>query len=267
MWRLLLPFLVFLSSNSRGVAAQCVEATGVNASSSSPAADTATRISFKTAVVPRQLVVTWNGYYDVKGHSQLLHHALRTAKMTAAELPEWTIVERDNVATREYPSDFTLVQARCAERQEQDTCIQLFIDRLQLSKLVKSVTLQRQVQRNLLGREAYGNEGLPKRQLSFFDGESAGATNGDSGNEPFLADLLNGDVVPLPSHKQLTSLFEADVLWKKGITGLGVKVAVFDTGLRKNHPHFRRIRDRTNWTNEPVRIFFFFLFGGGGGGG
>ena len=35
-----------------------------------------------------------------------------------------------------------------------------------------------------------------------------------------------------------------------GITGAGVKVAVFDTGLSKKHPHFKRIKERTNWTNE-----------------
>ena len=29
-----------------------------------------------------------------------------------------------------------------------------------------------------------------------------------------------------------------------------MKVAVFDTGLTKSHPHFRKIRERTNWTNE-----------------
>ncbi len=27
-------------------------------------------------------------------------------------------------------------------------------------------------------------------------------------------------------------------------------MAVFDTGLAKSHPHFRKTRERTNWTNE-----------------
>ena len=37
-----------------------------------------------------------------------------------------------------------------------------------------------------------------------------------------------------------------------GFSGEGVKVAIFDTGLAENHPHFKkgRIKDRTNWTNE-----------------
>lgn len=27
-------------------------------------------------------------------------------------------------------------------------------------------------------------------------------------------------------------------------------MAVFDTGLARNHPHFRNIADRTDWTDE-----------------
>ena len=41
---------------------------------------------------------------------------------------------------------------------------------------------------------------------------------------------------------QVTSLFGADVLWAKGYTGSKVKMAIFDTGIRANHPHFRNIK-------------------------
>lgn len=27
-------------------------------------------------------------------------------------------------------------------------------------------------------------------------------------------------------------------------------MAVFDTGLSEKHPHFRNVKERTNWTNE-----------------
>jgi subtilisin family serine protease len=72
---------------------------------------------------------------------------------------------------------------------------------------------------------------------------------------------------------QVPHLFKADYLWERGFTGKthnavtaasgspvltrvvlclgrGVKIAIFDTGLRKDHPHFRHIRERTNWTDE-----------------
>lgn len=41
---------------------------------------------------------------------------------------------------------------------------------------------------------------------------------------------------------QITSLFGADALWGKGYTGAKVKMAIFDTGIRANHPHFRNIK-------------------------
>ena len=50
--------------------------------------------------------------------------------------------------------------------------------------------------------------------------------------------------------RQITNILKADALWSIGITGKGVKVAIFDTGLSKTHPHFKKIKERTNWTNE-----------------
>mmetsp|Transcript_42834 Transcript_42834/g.71281 ORF Transcript_42834/g.71281 Transcript_42834/m.71281 type:complete len:1139 (+) Transcript_42834:55-3471(+) len=49
---------------------------------------------------------------------------------------------------------------------------------------------------------------------------------------------------------QVTALFHAEKLWEKGFTGAGVKIAIFDTGLRQDHPHFRKIMERSNWTDE-----------------
>lgn len=50
--------------------------------------------------------------------------------------------------------------------------------------------------------------------------------------------------------RQLTSMLRADGLWNMHVTGKGIKVAVFDTGLARDHPHFKRVKERTNWTNE-----------------
>ena len=50
----------------------------------------------------------------------------------------------------------------------------------------------------------------------------------------------------------LTGAVGAAALWEKGHSGHGVKTGVFDTGVRSDHPHFRRIKERTNWTHEPT---------------
>lgn len=41
---------------------------------------------------------------------------------------------------------------------------------------------------------------------------------------------------------QVTSLFGAERLWGRGFTGKKVKMAIFDTGIRADHPHFRNIK-------------------------
>lgn len=40
-------------------------------------------------------------------------------------------------------------------------------------------------------------------------------------------------------------------IWRMGFTGKNIKVGVFDTGISKDHPHIRNIRERSNWTSEP----------------
>lgn len=42
----------------------------------------------------------------------------------------------------------------------------------------------------------------------------------------------------------------AESLWQEGLKGQGIKVAVFDTGIRSDHPYFKHIDERTNWTKE-----------------
>ena len=51
-------------------------------------------------------------------------------------------------------------------------------------------------------------------------------------------------------HAALLRLFLLQV-WRLGFRGAGVRVGIFDTGVRLDHPHFSgRIKDRTNWTHE-----------------
>ena len=39
-------------------------------------------------------------------------------------------------------------------------------------------------------------------------------------------------------------------LWDLGYSGHGINVAIFDTGLKEGHPHFKNIAGRTVWTDE-----------------
>jgi len=77
-----------------------------------------------------------------------------------------------------------------------------------------------------------------------FGMEPAGwSGEGGASREPTGRALLQGGVVG-------ANELGASRVWGDGFTGKGVRVAVFDTGVRADHPAFRRIRERTNWTSE-----------------
>ena len=50
--------------------------------------------------------------------------------------------------------------------------------------------------------------------------------------------------------RQISQVLRAQLLWELGINGNGAKVAIFDTGLAASHPHFKNIKERTDWTDE-----------------
>mmetsp|Transcript_52022 Transcript_52022/g.130630 ORF Transcript_52022/g.130630 Transcript_52022/m.130630 type:complete len:919 (-) Transcript_52022:666-3422(-) len=54
-------------------------------------------------------------------------------------------------------------------------------------------------------------------------------------------------------YTQVPYLMNADYLWDRMHTGKGVKVAIFDTGLAADHPHFGNVASRTDWTDENTR--------------
>jgi membrane-bound transcription factor site-1 protease len=55
---------------------------------------------------------------------------------------------------------------------------------------------------------------------------------------------------PGPSNRALlaaaapgvAAALDAPALWERGITGAGVRVGIFDTGVRGDHPHIKNIR-------------------------
>lgn len=49
----------------------------------------------------------------------------------------------------------------------------------------------------------------------------------------------------LLSQSSVTARFEAEKLWQQGYNGAKVKVGVFDTGIRADHPHVKNIRSAT----------------------
>ncbi|KAF9615388.1 hypothetical protein IFM89_023039 [Coptis chinensis] len=143
----------------------------------------------------------------------------------------WKWIDRNNPATF-YPTDFGLVSI-------DDFSSGFVSDEFRKLGLVKDVwidsTYSRTLNQERIGSFSDGN----KRPGKIFSSMS------------FTDEITNFTLRKLNMEKsQVTSLFGAETLWAKGYTGAKVKMAIFDTGIRKDHPHFRNIKERTNWTNE-----------------
>ena len=50
--------------------------------------------------------------------------------------------------------------------------------------------------------------------------------------------------------KQIIDQLNVRYLWDRQVTGAGVNMAIFDTGLESDHPHFKNIVEIINWTEE-----------------
>ncbi|KAG5849428.1 hypothetical protein ANANG_G00110290 [Anguilla anguilla] len=193
------------------------------------------KVEFSTSIVNHEYIVVFNGYFSAKARGHFIGSALRSSEALG-----WRIVPRDNPAS-DYPSDFEVVQIRQASRQG--------LLALEDHPYIKRVTPQRRVLRSLKYSDAPCNESRwsqkwqssrPLRRASLSLGSGFWHATGRHSSRRLLR--------AIPRH--VAQILQADVLWQMGHTGSGVKVAVFDTGLSEKHPHFKNVKERTNWTNE-----------------
>lgn len=182
-------------------------------------------IEYSSKAVENEYIVTFDGYYKNQARASYINAALNNSG-----IKKWKILSRENPAS-DYPSDFDVVIL-------EDTEILSGLDALNDHPSVKRVTSQRMVLRTL--KFINKNEYIRTGRNSLSQNSQFWQATGRHTSRRLLR------AVP----RQITSVLQADALWNMGITGKGVKVAVFDTGLSKTHPHFRKIKERTNWTNE-----------------
>ncbi|XP_050396545.1 membrane-bound transcription factor site-1 protease [Patella vulgata] len=227
----------------------------INCNSSSPLHRV--DVDFTTSRINNEYIVTFNGYFKSQARRRFITAALHEIGSTS-----WSIVPRNNPA-KEFPSDFDVVKFK----GNTDTGL----DALKDHPLVKGVTPHKKVTRTLKytrvnegedddddddvvdepisstprnktdwDRTFHSSRTINRRSLSL------GTAYWHSPNRHRSRQLKRA--VP----KQIVSALQAEILWSMGYTGSGVKVAIFDTGLASDHPHFKkgRIKDRTNWTNE-----------------
>lgn len=181
-------------------------------------------LEYSSKVVENEYIVMFNAYYKNKARENYINTALN-----ASGIRRWKIIERENPAS-DYPSDFDVVILEDTERLEG-------LAALNDHPAIKRVTAQRMVSRTL---KFISPEFVRFGRMSLNSKNQFWQATGRHTSRRLLR------AIP----RQITSVLQADSLWNMGITGKGIKVAIFDTGLSKTHPHFRKIKERTNWTNE-----------------
>ncbi|KAK4753960.1 hypothetical protein SAY87_002064 [Trapa incisa] len=159
-------------------------------------------------------------------------------------LDGWQWIQRLNPAAK-FPTDFGLVSI--------DECVkEAVINEIERLDSVRDVNVDFSHKRAPLHKRqpkvgAFVNG--QKRPGKIFTSMSF-----SHGEEEYRIPLSNASINwgrhLMMQRSQITSLFGANALWGKGYTGKKVKMAIFDTGIRADHPHFRNIKERTNWTNE-----------------
>ncbi|TYI25057.1 hypothetical protein ES332_A05G026300v1 [Gossypium tomentosum] len=176
-------------------------------------------------------IVRFIDYKPASEHRSYLESSLRSEG--------WEWIQRNNPAAK-FPTDFGLLSVR-------DSVKESVIEEIERLGFVKDVNVDLSYSRGILSGAFENGRKRPGKiftSMSFSEKEKHFHHSGLSNSS------LNWSRHLLMQRSQVTSLFGADALWRKGYTGAKVKMAIFDTGIRADHPHFRNIKERTNWTNE-----------------
>ncbi|XP_065195488.1 membrane-bound transcription factor site-1 protease-like [Sycon ciliatum] len=192
-------------------------------------------VEFSTDTIPGEFIVSFKGYYRLRVLHQYVQH-----RLISAGISDWEFGERSALVAQ-HPTDFAVVKIN-------GSC-EPAIAAVQGHRLVKSAVSEKKITRTLSSvSPAAAGDADPWRTRWM----SRQPRHVNKPNEPRPRNSgpnrrLN---VALPPRQQITNALHAEELWAKGLSGAGVRVAVFDTGLAESHPHFQHIRDRTNWTSE-----------------
>ena len=181
----------------------------------------------------------------------------------------WYHIPRNNPATQQYPTDFLTIDLSSPTytipillTQHSTIIKSIAEDKSHRSILWSRVT--RNKPENQGGTTSYNKYRSPPFPFNPSDNEdeeqednSEEETDEDNDTSSQNQETLQKRRRRILNDKRhdfggdITGAHRAPELWDQGVTGAGIKVAVFDTGVHEDHPHFRNVEERTNWTDEP----------------
>ncbi|KAG8093885.1 hypothetical protein GUJ93_ZPchr0012g19812 [Zizania palustris] len=188
-----------------------------------------------------KFVVRFVEYRLADEHREYLEDGLRGAAQPTPAA-SWRWVERRNPAAA-FPTDFAVLEIRDAHRAA-------VVEAVRALGRVRDVHADASYSRVVLSADRPPRKGKLFTAMSF-EGEDEGGGDKEVGcSSDSNSSSASWGRKLLTQRSQVTSIFGAERLWGRGFTGRKVKMAIFDTGIRADHPHFRNIKERTNWTNE-----------------
>ena len=173
-----------------------------------------------------RLIVTTHSYFWEKEQYVILQNA---------SCSNFEFKWRQSFATV-FPTDFSVILTSATHVTAVTSC-------LLSSLLIKSVTVDSLNKISLSNME--NDEELQNAQIYDWNSSNSNRRAFESTYSSFktlLGHDVNGDDVFVV--KSLTAKLNSN------LKGQNVKVAVFDTGLNANHPDFKHIKERVDWTNE-----------------
>ncbi|XP_046910732.2 membrane-bound transcription factor site-1 protease [Dermatophagoides farinae] len=182
--------------------------------------------SFNSDIINNEFIITFNHLYKSSTRYNFIKASFAQAGINDES---WSILQRINEANK-YPSDFDVIHF-----VNLSIPLEWFVKTVRNHRKIKNITPQRKIIRTLKFVNISQTNHNQRFSQSSFDNIN-------------YSDTRRRLLRTIP--RQISNVLQADKLWNLGITGTGVKVAVFDTGLSLNHKHFKKIKERTNWTNE-----------------
>lgn len=172
----------------------------------------------KGSVVNNEYIVFFHSYQKIKLLSDKVKTILRSVPSST-----WRVIPRNCPAVL-YPTDFLLLNIYSDETMLA----------LKRSSEVKSIYPQKQY----FGILNSYDDGHDVRNQTFT------LRTLRSSDSKFMVNDKRGEA------SNVATLMNANIFWNKGFRGKGVNVAIFDTGIKQNHPHFRDVKMITDWTDE-----------------
>jgi membrane-bound transcription factor site-1 protease len=179
----------------------------------------------QTSVVENEFIVGFRSYMSSEDQRKQIENIIGH--------DGWHLIHRNNPASA-LPSDFALIQVSAES----------VVNKLKVDNKIKYLVPQKRYTNIINELDSVLEEDLTFKAHGKLHSNFPDLDIDDDFNITTMRRKLHDEGGSITDH------FKAQYLWDRKITGKGIKVAVFDTGIYEGHSHFNNIAERTDWTDE-----------------